>query len=148
MKIERVRRLAFRTISQIGIHYPQSPLSQALPGLPATAPQAGDRFPWMRLALEPNATAVDLFQKLDDMRFNLIVIGQDSPPQIEGLDDLLRVFAIPDDPVNERELARVGIRRPSFYLLRPDGHVGLAGTGLDTAAIARYASERMRLGMK
>jgi len=148
MKIERVRRLAFRTISQIGIHYPQSPLSQALPGLPATAPQAGDRFPWMRLALEPNATAVDLFQKLDDMRFNLIVIGQDSPPQIEGLDDLLRVFAIPDDPVNERELARVGIRRPSFYLLRPDGHVGLAGTGLDTAAIARYASERLRLGMK
>jgi hypothetical protein len=102
----------------------------------------------MRLALEPNATAVDLFQKLDDMRFNLIVIGQDSPPQIEGLDDLLRVFAIPDDPVNERELARVGIPRPSFYLLRPDGHVGLAGTGLDTAAIARYASERLRLGMK
>ena len=110
--------------------------------------QAGDRFPWIRLALEPNATAVDLFQKLDDMRFNLIVIGQDSPPQIEGLDDLLRVFAIPDDPVNERELARVGIPRPSFYLLRPDGHVGLAGTGLDTAAIARYASERLRLGMK
>jgi FAD binding domain-containing protein len=148
MKIERVRRLAFRTISQIGIHYPQSPLSQALPGLPAAAPQAGDRFPWMRLALEPKAPAVDLFQKLDDMRFNLIVIGQDSPPQIEGLDDLLRVFAIPDDPVNERELARVGIPRPSFYLLRPDGHVGLAGTWLDPAAIARYASEWLRLGMK
>jgi 2-polyprenyl-6-methoxyphenol hydroxylase-like FAD-dependent oxidoreductase len=145
MKIERVRRLAFRTISQIGIRYPQSPLSQALPGLPATAPQAGDRFPWMRLALAPGGPAEDLFQKLDDTQFNLIVIGQPAPARIEGFDDLLRILAIPDDAANNRELARVGIPRPSFYLLRPDGHVGLAGIQLDPAAIARYASERLRL---
>jgi len=27
---------------------------------------------------------------------------------------------------------------PSFYLLRPDGHVGLAGATLDVDAVTRY----------
>ena len=33
MRFDRVRRLAFRTVSQIGIRYPASPLSQTLAGL-------------------------------------------------------------------------------------------------------------------
>jgi hypothetical protein len=52
---------------------------------------------------------------------------------------------VPDDPINGPELARAGIPTPSFYLLRPDGHVGLAGARLDCDAIARYLSERLGL---
>jgi hypothetical protein len=48
---------------------------------------------------------------------------------------------IPEDAHNARELARVRISRPAFYLLRPDGHVGLAGTRLETDAVTRYLSE-------
>jgi hypothetical protein len=33
----------------------------------------------------------------------------------------------------------------SFYLLRPDGHVGLCGERLEPAALARYFSERVSL---
>ncbi len=76
MGFERVQALAFRTISQIGIRYPDSPLSETLAGVPEAAPRAGDRFPWLRLKLLPSAPAEDLFGKLDDTRFNLIVIGQ------------------------------------------------------------------------
>ena len=39
-------------------------------------------------------------------------------------------------------LARAGIPQPSFFLLRPDGHVGLAGTRLDADGIRRYLAER------
>jgi len=39
------------------------------------APRVGDRFPWLRLKLEPNGSVEDLFGKLDDTRFDLIVIG-------------------------------------------------------------------------
>jgi hypothetical protein len=46
------------------------------------------------------------------------------------------------DAENERELARAKISRPSFYLLRPDGHVGLCGPGFDAAAIRRWFTER------
>ena len=73
---------AFRTISQIGIRYRESRLSQTLAGLPDRAPRAGDRFPWLRLRLSGQRPEADLFEKLDDTRFNLIVIGQ--PPPAAG----------------------------------------------------------------
>jgi 2-polyprenyl-6-methoxyphenol hydroxylase-like FAD-dependent oxidoreductase len=144
MTKERVRKVAFRTISQTGIHYRRGPLSETLTGIPETALHAGDRFPWLRLKFQPNGPTEDLFGKLNDTRFNLIVFGQAAPPNgVPGLGDLLRIHAIPNDPVNERELARAQIPPLSFYFLRPDGHVGLAGTRLDAAAISAYLAERL-----
>ncbi len=58
-----------------------------------------------------------------------------------GLGDLLSTHVIPDNEHNLRELARVRISGPAFYLLRPDGHVGLAGTRLEPDAVTRYLSE-------
>jgi 2-polyprenyl-6-methoxyphenol hydroxylase-like FAD-dependent oxidoreductase len=148
MSRESTRQLAFRTISQIGISYPKSPLSQTLPGLPKGAPQAGDRFPWVRLKLTSNGPTEDLFARLDDTRFNLIVIGQPSLPadQFE-LNGLLLIHQVPDDPDNDRELTRAHIPKPSFYLLRPDCHVGLAGTHLEAALLNRYLTERLELAV-
>jgi 2-polyprenyl-6-methoxyphenol hydroxylase-like FAD-dependent oxidoreductase len=143
LRLQRVQRIAFRTISQTGIAYPNSPLSEMLPGLPAAAPRAGDRFPWLRLKLSADGPAEDLFGKIDDTRFTLIVIGQSAPPGGVPFGGRLRVLAIPGDPTNDRELERARIPRTAFYLLRPDGHVGLAGVRLEGAAVARYVSERI-----
>jgi len=149
MSLGRIRTFAFRTISQIGISYRDSALSETLEGLPDSAPRAGDRFPWLLLKFLPNGATEDLFGRLDDTRFNLIVIGQASPPGgVAKLGDLLRIHEAPNDSANDRELARGRIPRPSFFLLRPDGHVGLAGTRLDAAAATRYISERLHIGTK
>jgi hypothetical protein len=87
--LERIREFAFRTVSQTGIHYPASSLSESLSGLPKGAPRAGDRFPWLRLKLRPSGPVEDLFEKLDDTQFNLIVIGQPAPVGLApGLGDL------------------------------------------------------------
>ena len=143
---ERTRELAFRTISQIGIRYPKSSLSETLGGLPEDAPRAGDRFPWVRLRLSPNGPTEDLFARLDDTRFNLIVIGQPSlPASATELNGLILTHQVPDDPLNDRDLRRARIPKPSFYLLRPDGHVGLAGTHLDAASLERYLADRLEL---
>ena len=143
MSRKRVQSLAFRIISQTGIKYRTSALSQSLGAMPGDGPRAGDRFPWLRLKLATGGPIEDLFQKLDDTRFNLITIGQ--PPASGGgaLGDLLRNHAIPDDPANDAELRRAKIPRRAFYLLRPDGHVGLCGVDADSAAISRYVSERL-----
>jgi flavin-dependent dehydrogenase len=146
MRRRRIRELAFRTISQTGIRYRNSSLSKTLPGLPDAAPRAGDRFPWLRLKLSPNGPVEDFFESLDDTRFTLVLIGQSIPPGgVPRLDDLLRTYEVPNDPANDRELARANIPRPAFYLLRPDGHVGLAGTRLEAAAVTHYLSEQLDL---
>src|SRR5258706_5467006 len=142
MTFERPKQLAFRTVSQTGITYRESPLSKMLPGLPEGAPRAGDRFPWLRLRFQANGPVEDLFQKLDDTRYNLIVFGQPAPPgEGPALCDLLSAHVIPGDAHNAQELARVRIPAPAFYLLRPDGHVGLAGTRLEPDAVTRYLSD-------
>src|SRR5262245_27997766 len=146
MSLERIQGLAFRIVSQTGIHYRESPLSKSLEEPPPDAPRAGDRFPWLRLKLRADGPIEDLFEKLDDTRLTLIVVGQPAPPgEALALGDLLHRHAIPPDPANDAELARAQIPPPSFYLLRPDGHVGLCGGRLDAAAIARYASEDLGL---
>ena len=142
MTIPRARKVAFRTISQIGIRYRESPLSQTLAGLPKGAPVAGDRFPWLQLKLTAGGPVEDLFQKLDDTRFSLVVMGQPAPAEgALGHGDLLRVHAIPDDPANAGELAGAQITGPAFYLVRPDGYIGLAGTRLDAGVVERYFAE-------
>ena len=146
MTLDPMRKLAFRTISQIGIRYRKSPLSETLAGLPDGGPRAGDRFPWLRIKLSPQGSVEDLFARLDDTRFNLIVIGQPSlSADLPELNGLIHVLQISDDPINDRELVRAGIPKPSFYLLRPDGHIGLAGTRLEAAVLTRYLAERLKL---
>jgi len=85
----------------------------------------------------------DLFQRLDDTRFTLLVFdtaAPHGPVSVAGL----RTEVIPDNPHNAAELARARITRPSSYLLRPDGHVGLCGRMLDAAALARYFNDTLR----
>jgi 2-polyprenyl-6-methoxyphenol hydroxylase-like FAD-dependent oxidoreductase len=142
MRLKKVRRAAFQTVSQIGIGYRQSPLSRTLPGVSEEAPRAGDRFPWLQLQFQPGGTSEDLFKKLDDTRFNLIVIGQPAPSaESFGLGDLLQVHSIPSSAENAKALASVSISGPAYYLLRPDGHVGLAGSRLEASAVSSWIAE-------
>lgn len=87
-----------------------------------------------------------IFQALDDTHFHLLVFGQPAPAdEALGLDGLLRIHVIPESLHNEAERERVAIPRQSFFLLRPDGHVGLRGTRVDAAAVRRYAESRLRM---
>jgi 2-polyprenyl-6-methoxyphenol hydroxylase-like FAD-dependent oxidoreductase len=139
-----IQEFAFRTVSQIGINYRKSPLSKSLQPLHAAAPQAGDRFPWLQLQLKAGGPVEDLYLKLDDTKFNLIVIGQ-LVEKVPGLGGLMNVYGIPSVPVNSLELIRLHVPQPSFYLLRPDGHVGLCGRQLEPAAVSRHISENLHL---
>lgn len=141
MTIETVRKRAFRTLSQTGISYPQSALSQTAGQLPGNAPKAGDRFPWLHLKMKRDGPAEDLFQALDDTCFNLLVFG--APSTVPQGSDLVRVHVIPPD-ANRAELERAGVATPSFYLLRPDGHVGLCGPLSEIGAVETYRARWLR----
>ncbi|HKW84312.1 MAG TPA: FAD-dependent monooxygenase [Burkholderiaceae bacterium] len=146
---ERVQSFAFRTVSQTGIHYRDSALSMQTEAMPSGAPRPGDRFPWLTLRFGTSAAddaADDLFERLDDTRFHLLVFGSTVPdlPTLP-ISDMLDVSSVASNAGNVAELARVAIPLPSFYLLRPDGHVGMCGRRVDTGAIARYVGEGLRM---
>jgi 2-polyprenyl-6-methoxyphenol hydroxylase-like FAD-dependent oxidoreductase len=143
MSRARIQRLAFRTVSQIAIHYRNSRLSESLQPFSSSAPQAGDRFPWLKLKLRTNGAVEDLFQALDDTKWNLLLFGQTLPNDkaLSAGKLELNVFEIPGDPINQAELGRAQVPSLSFYVLRPDGHIGLCGTRLDIAAANHYLTK-------
>jgi hypothetical protein len=146
MSFDRARKLAFSTLSQTGISYPKSALSQSAIAWPKNAPQAGDRFPWLTLKLHAFGQPVDLFKSLDDRRFNLLVFGAASiPVELGNLGHLVTISTIPDDIENRVTMDRSNIPAASFFLLRPDGHIGLCGSTVNAALVHEYLSECVRL---
>ena len=146
MLVDRVRKLAFRTLSQTGINYPESALSQSASQLPKGAPRAGDRFPWLMLKMQPFGRPVDIFSKLDDRRFNLLVFGsRERNVKLENLSHLVTPWFIPDDAENKAKLERSGIPEASFFLVRPDGHIGLCGATAASAGVRDYLSDCVKL---
>ncbi|WP_076999941.1 FAD-dependent monooxygenase [Variovorax sp. KK3] len=144
MRQPRIQRRAFRTVSQIGIEYRESALSMTQDSPPEAAPRAGDRFPWLQLRFTAQGPVQDLFAELDDLHFHLLVFGQPAPQRSEwARHDLLRMHVLPSDPVNEAQLARARIPGTSFYLLRPDGYIGLSGARVDPGIVDDYLRERL-----
>lgn len=141
-----MQRLAFRTVSQTSIHYRDSRLSKQICVLPHDAPHPGDRFPWLKLRLRENGHVHDLYQWLDDTRCHLLVFGQSLPSdELRSFGGLLQMHEIPELPENDAARAAANLPRRSFYLLRPDGHIGLCGERLDPAAISRYLEDDLGL---
>ncbi|HYX21733.1 MAG TPA: hypothetical protein VFA98_12885, partial [Thermoanaerobaculia bacterium] len=102
--------------------------------------------PWMRLRLDADRPAEDLYEVLDDTRFTLLLFGQRAPaaPPM-GFAERLRVLEVPDHPENASARAAARISSPAFFLLRPDGHIGLSGERLPPGALAAYAAGRLGL---
>jgi 2-polyprenyl-6-methoxyphenol hydroxylase-like FAD-dependent oxidoreductase len=145
MGFERMQKLAFRAVSQTAIAYRNGALAKTLGGLPESAPHAGDRFPWLKLKLGVGGPTEDSFEKFDDLGFDLFLFGRSLPAGAGAFDALVRVHVVPADSANDAALAQAGIPQPSFYLVRPDGHVGLCGGRFDAEAMRRYLEKALRL---
>lgn len=124
-RVAAVRRLAFRTISQIAVNYRGSDLSHGMAG----KVQGGDRLPWV----ENN------FEFLSSLAWQVHIYGDATTEMRTWCDgNRLPLHVFPWRPV----MRSAGLKRNAVYLVRPDGYVGLADAGASTAAIAKYLSER------
>ncbi len=134
-RLASVRRFLFRTVSQIGVNYRHSPLSEGAAG----AVRGGDRLPWVKT--EPGK---DNFIPLDSMKWQVHVYGEPRPGAAEacaGLGLPLHAFAW------RPEMARAGLKRGALYLVRPDGYVALADPAGDPGRLGRYFTERGLSGL-
>ena len=146
MSIERMQKLAFRTISQTGIRYPESPFRKHCRACPTMRHVPGTAFPGSSSRLRPAAPARTCSQALDDTQFTLLLFGQELTGRIAGSrKPAAHRSKFPSTPSTIRNFAARMSREPSFYLLRPDGYVGLAGTIADRNAITRYLNDSLHL---
>jgi 2-polyprenyl-6-methoxyphenol hydroxylase-like FAD-dependent oxidoreductase len=103
------RRTLFKTLSQVLIHYPDSPLS----GGRAGEIIGGDRLPWV----------ADNFSVLQTLDWQLHVYGQTDPLLAAAAQTLgLPLHAFPWSEAVEH----AGLLEDAAYLVRPDMHVALA----------------------
>jgi 2-polyprenyl-6-methoxyphenol hydroxylase-like FAD-dependent oxidoreductase len=115
LRIPFLRAFLFRTVSQLAISYRGSPLSAGTAG----RVQGGDRLPWV-----PNAGAGDNFAFVNTLTFQVHVYG-DAPAALaeacSALDLPLHRFAWTP------EAKRAGLQRHTWYLVRPDSYLAMAG---------------------
>jgi hypothetical protein len=64
-----------------------------------------------------------------------------------GPSNLFRTFAVPIDPANAQELIRVQIPQLSFFLVRPDGYIGLCGSRFEPDSFRAYVSQNLHLSI-
>jgi len=132
LKIAPVRQFLFRTISQCGVNYRGSSLSEGRAG----AVRGGDRLPWVKLDM--NETG-DNFTPLAALDWQVHVYGDASPAmQAMCADRKLPLHVFSWRP----EMGRAGLQRNAVYLLRPDGHVALANPEGAATPIASYLDAR------
>src|SRR5439155_9944294 len=99
-----VRRFLFRTVSQIGVHYRNSPLSVGAAG----AVRGGDRLPWVET--EPGE---DNFAPLTSLTWQVHVYGEPRP----GVAETCAELQLPLHHFEWRpKMRRAGPLRAALYL--------------------------------
>jgi 2-polyprenyl-6-methoxyphenol hydroxylase-like FAD-dependent oxidoreductase len=120
------RRLAFRTLSQIGVNYRDCPLSAGTAG----KVHGGDRLPWVEL---PGDARGDNFSALRSLRWQMHVYGRaDAALERYCAERRFELHVFAWRPAMER----AGLLRDAFYLVRPDGYVASASRTLKAGASA------------
>jgi 2-polyprenyl-6-methoxyphenol hydroxylase-like FAD-dependent oxidoreductase len=145
----RLRARAFRFVSELGIHYRNSPaVAEGRPRL-RRGPRAGERLPDAQLML--NGQHVSLQQTVVGPFLTVLLCGpvnawnQMRVTTLPEFGPLLRVFYVTQGGSSDAlvdaqgaTLRRLGVRHSAQYLIRPDGHVAFRCSGTDLKALERY----------
>ncbi|WP_312178561.1 FAD-dependent monooxygenase [Arthrobacter sp.] len=159
---ERLRSRAFRTMSQLGINYRGSAMTEAganrLPAALSSGPRPGDRLPDAVVQYQ------DHERRLQDLvaapGFHVLLTGpgwpEDTPQQLHSalsaLGGLLSVQRLavgsrltPGGPgiiqdISGMAFKRLGLsaRRPEVILVRPDGYIGYRSSGTNINGAVAY----------
>ena len=161
LRLRPLRRIAFRTVSQLGIRYRHSPVVRSEDGAHRrrrlhrrTGVQPGDRLPDGPVTRD--GVAGRLHDVLRAPSFHLLLCGPAGSWDDGGIraltrrfDDLLDVHTLdrapaPGEAPNALQdsggalLRRLGVRTPTQLLVRPDGHVCLRADHRDLTATTGY----------
>ena len=127
---QRARRFAFRTISQIGIRYRESPLSSGSAG----EIHGGDRLPWV-----PLIDGEDNFAPLTSMNWQAHIYGEVRvSARVTCAEQQIPLHVFPWSALAKQ----AGLLRSALYLVRPDGYIALADREGGANGLRSYFTQR------
>ncbi len=130
-----MRRRLFPLVSQIGINYRQSSLSEFSGYFTV---KAGDRMPWFEV------DSISVYNRLQAPKFHLIVFTDESPGiQMLAYDLVQNCNSWTDSHVFELDdkLSKIfGTRSAFFVILRPDNYIGLISSEFSVQSVRDYLS--------
>lgn len=136
-----LRRVLYRTVSQVNVNYRHSSLSGASVG----SLRSGDRLPWVRPDADAHgadAHSEDNFAPLRSLDWQIHIYGEATPR--------VRAFSVERKlPLHvfpwRAQMSRTGLRRNVCYLVRPDGYIALAVRPSHAEGLKSYLDERALL---
>jgi 2-polyprenyl-6-methoxyphenol hydroxylase-like FAD-dependent oxidoreductase len=133
-RLNAVRRLMFRTVSQINVNYRRSSLSAGAAGML----RGGDRLPWAELE-----RGRDNYGPLTSLAWQAHVYGEVRP----GVADACAEVGLPLHHFDwQRSMRRAGFQRSALYVIRPDGYVALADPRANPRRLRWYFRTRGDVG--
>jgi 2-polyprenyl-6-methoxyphenol hydroxylase-like FAD-dependent oxidoreductase len=128
-RIEFIQKFAFKTGSEIGIHYRKSSLSRnaSCGRFDKHAPQPGDRLPFFRYKDE-TGNELNIQEKVYGKFFCVLVFNDKIPEElltaIQRFKDFCSIEVIPFLKETETLYRKFGIKQNGYYLIRPDMYIG------------------------
>ena len=128
--LDYTRRYMFRTVSQIGINYRHSPISQGETG----RLKSGDRLPWVQPTSSTPGTP-DNFTPLANLNWQVHIYGTCDP----AIKEFCQQHNLPLHTFPwTTAAASTRLRENALYLIRPDGYIAFADPKPTVAALDGY----------
>jgi 2-polyprenyl-6-methoxyphenol hydroxylase-like FAD-dependent oxidoreductase len=150
LRINPLARFAFRKLSQIGIRYEHSSLTQmaSLGKFPSKAPKPGERFPFL-LFMDASGKESTIQSMVNGISFQLILfLVNEGDKRFDSIDNIAHSFAgavsVTLIQLNERTIEvykALGMQNGGYYLIRPDMHVAYRSTVIDKVHLNNYLQD-------
>jgi hypothetical protein len=128
-----LRRMLFRTISQVNVNYRGSRLSRGRVG----PVHGGDRLPWVKTDLD--VAGEGNFTPLKSLDWQLHLYGEAAPEvSAFAIERRLPLHIFPW----RTQMQQSGLRCNALYLVRPDGYVAVAAQDKRTEVVRSYIAEQ------
>lgn len=147
VNIKPFARFIFKNISQIGIAYPHSLLSDNTfkSSFPLNTPKPGERLPFIAFE-DTSGKPVNIQHSIDGLKMHLFILfGTGSSPEKQKLIDTTEKYknVISIEPIPFHQGSRnlykaLGIKKEGYYLIRPDLYIAYRSNRLDPKLLEAY----------
>ncbi|HSW88362.1 MAG TPA: FAD-dependent monooxygenase [Candidatus Saccharimonadales bacterium] len=151
IKQQSLREQMFQGVSEIGIHYPHSALSEnaSLGVFPENAPKPGDRVPYI-LFKDAKGKEINIQEYIIGTTLHILYFPGSNELHTKKLTEVLEKYKqlitftlIPFTAETENMYKIFGVGQGGYYVIRPDMYIGYRNNTVDIKHFQKYLSQNL-----